>query len=77
MGGLCVGRELVKGWELDAEMHLTTSESLRRTEAILNFGTRYDFSEHATLLLALGRDTHNSLGPRTSLLTYVGVQVRL
>lgn len=77
MGGLCVGREVTKGWELDAEVHLTSSDGLERTEAVLNLGSRYDFSEHATLLLALGRDAHNSLGPRISLLTYVGIQVRL
>jgi hypothetical protein len=76
-GGLCLGREVVKGWELDAEIHLTTSAGIQRTETILNAGTRYDFSEHATLLLAIGTDTHNTLGPRTSLLTYVGLQVRL
>jgi hypothetical protein len=77
MGGLCVGREVVKGWELDAEVHLTSSEGLQRSEAILNVGTRYDFSKHATLLLAVGTDGHNSLGPRTSLLTYAGLQIRL
>jgi len=77
MGGLCVGREVVKGWELDAELHLTTSEGLRRSEAILNVGTRYDFSRHATLLLAVGSDAHDSMGPRTSLLTYAGLQIRL
>jgi hypothetical protein len=77
MGGLCVGREVTKGWELDAELHLTSSEGLQRSEAIFNVGTRYDFSEHATLLLAVGGDAHNSLGPRTSLLTYVGLQLRL
>jgi hypothetical protein len=77
MGGLCLGRELAKGWEIDAEVHMTASDSLQRSEAILNMGTRYDFSEHATLLLAVGRDAHNALGPRTSLLTYVGLQVRL
>lgn len=77
MGGLCLGREIVKGWELDAEIHLTASEGLGRSEAIENLGTRYDFSEHATLLLAVGRDAGDTLGPRTSLLTYLGLQVRL
>jgi hypothetical protein len=77
MAALCVGREIVKGWELDAEVHTTLSEGLRRSETILNAGTRYDLSGHATLLLAAGADTHNSLGPRASLLTYLGIQVRL
>jgi hypothetical protein len=77
MGGLCVGREIVKGWELDAEVHVTGLERLERSEAVVNAGTRYDFSDHATLLLAIGRDTHDSMGPRVSLLTFVGVQLRL
>lgn len=77
MGGVCLGHNVTKGWELDAEVHVEESESLRHGEVILNAGTRYDFSEHATLLLAVGRDARNTLGPRTSLLTFVGVQIRL
>jgi hypothetical protein len=77
MGGLCLGREVAKGWELDAEVHVTASDSLDRSEVILNAGTRYDFSEHATLLLAAGCDARDTLAPRTSLLTYLGLQVRL
>jgi hypothetical protein len=33
-------------------------------------------NERATLMLAIGRDTGNSRGPRISLLSYVGVQTR-
>ena len=77
MGGLCVGRNVVKGWELDAEVHATTSETLDASESVLNFGSRIDLSEKATVLLAVGRDLHNSLAPRSSLLTYIGVQIRL
>jgi hypothetical protein len=77
MGGLCAGREISKGWELDAEVHAQGSERLERSETIANLGTRYDFSEHFTLLLAIGRDAHNSAGPRVSLLTYAGFQLRI
>jgi hypothetical protein len=77
MGGLCLGHNVTKQWEVDAEIHMTASNGLHRGEAILNAGTRYDFSEHATLLLAVGSDAHNTLAPRTSLLTYLGLQVRL
>jgi hypothetical protein len=77
MGGLCLGHNVTKAWELDAEVHFTASDGLGRSEAILNLGTRYDFSEHATMLLAAGEDAHNSLAPRISLLTYVGIQIRL
>jgi len=76
MGGIIVGREIAKGWELDAETHLNASNRLDRTECIVNFGSRIDFSEHVTLLLALGRDTSDHLGPRSSLLSYVGLQFR-
>lgn len=77
MGGICIGREISRGWEVDGELHWNASDQLQRTEGILNLGTRYDFSRHATLLLAVGRDLHDSFGPRISLLTFVGVQLRL
>jgi hypothetical protein len=75
--GLCLGRQVTKAWEVDAEVHVTASDGLGRSEATLNFGTRYDFNEHSTLLLAVGRDAGNTLGPRVSLLTYVGIQIRI
>jgi hypothetical protein len=77
MGGVCVGREVSKGWEIDAEVHMAGSERFERGEAVVNVGTRYDISEHAMLLLAVGRDAHNSLSPRASLLTFAGVQIRM
>ncbi len=77
IGGVCLGHNVTKEWELDVEVHAATSQGLQHGEVILNAGTRYDLSEHATLLLAVGRDALDTLGPRTSLLTFVGVQVRL
>lgn len=77
MGGVCLGHEVRKGWEVDGEIHVTASQGLGRSETIVNLGSRYDFNAHATLLLALGRDLSSSLGPRISVLTYVGVQIRL
>lgn len=76
IGGVCLGREVAKGWEVDAEVHVSASEHLGESEDILNMGTRYDLTKNATLLLAVGRDLHNSAGPRTSLLTFAGVQLR-
>ncbi|HZZ20578.1 MAG TPA: hypothetical protein VFE25_14480 [Opitutaceae bacterium] len=76
-GGICIGREVVKGWELDAEVHASSSDSADRTEVIFNVGTRVDLAKNATLLLAAGRDMHNALGPKVSLLTYIGIQIRL
>ncbi|HEY4989144.1 MAG TPA: hypothetical protein VII09_05015 [Opitutaceae bacterium] len=76
IGGVCLGREIEKGWEVDAEVHVSASEHLGESEDILNVGTRYDLSKKATLLLAVGRDLHDSAGPQTSLLTFAGVQLR-
>jgi hypothetical protein len=77
MGGLCIGRNVTKSWELDAEIRYTGSERLQRSETAVNIGTRYDFNEHSTLLLAIGRDMSSALGPRISLLSYVGIQLRI
>ncbi|HEY1792110.1 MAG TPA: hypothetical protein VGG34_04270 [Opitutaceae bacterium] len=77
MGGICVGRQVMKGWELDAEVHVTASDGFAGNETILNAGTRIDLSEHATILLAAGADSRDTLGARTSLLTYAGIQIRL
>jgi hypothetical protein len=77
MGGVCVGRDVVKGWEVDLELHATGDHQLGRDETLLNLGTHIDLSEHASILLAIGRDIRDTVGERTSLLTYVGVQLRL
>ena len=76
IGGIVLGREITKGWELDFETHLNASSCLGRTECLVNLGSRIDFSEHVTLLLAIGRDTSDRLGPVTTLLTYTGLQFR-
>jgi len=77
MGGLCVGRDVVKGVELDAEVHATTANRVSRCEIAADAGTRIDLSENTTLLLSIGRDVRDTLGPRSSLLTYCGIQIRM
>jgi hypothetical protein len=74
--GLCIGRNVTKHWELDAEVHFNSSERFQASETTINVGTRYDLSDDATLLLAIGKDAGNSIGPRISLLSFVGVQIR-
>lgn len=76
-GGFLIGKDLRKGWEIDAEIHLTSDLHVGRAEAIFNAGTRIDFSEHVTLMLALGTDLANSLAPRTDYVSYLGLQFRL
>jgi len=76
MGGICIGRRVIKAWELDAEVHVHTDEHASRAEWIANAGSRVDLSEHATLLLAIGRDLRNQLGRKVALLGCVGIQLR-
>jgi hypothetical protein len=76
-GGICVGREVRKGWEIDAEVHVNADEGVGHTESVGNVATRIDLFERCTLMLLLGRDLKNQLGPRASLLSYVGIQLRL
>ena len=77
MGGVVFGYRLTKAWEIDAELHGNASESLGRAEWIENFGMQLDLSEHVTVMGSVGRDLSNQLGPRVSLLSYLGVQLRL
>jgi hypothetical protein len=77
MGGICVGREVAKGWEVDLELHATGDHQVSHNETILNLGTHIDLSAHASILLAIGRDIHDAVGEPTSLLTYLGIQLRL
>jgi hypothetical protein len=75
-GGVCVGREVRKGWELDAEVHVDADARAGRREVIANAATRIDLSESYTLMLLIGRDLSNSLGPLSPLMSYVGLQMR-
>jgi hypothetical protein len=75
--GFCVGRHVTDTWELDAEVHGNWSDRFGRSEAIANVGGRLTLSKTTTLLMAVGRDLSNSLGPRVSLLTYLGFEIDL
>jgi hypothetical protein len=76
-GGICLGKQVTKGWELDTEVHMNADEGIDRTECIGDVATRVDLSERFTLMFLLGRDLHNQLGPKASLISYVGIQLRL
>jgi hypothetical protein len=76
MTGFVLTREINKGFELMLELHEEIAVNQSRQEQILNFGARYDFSEHYTLLLAAGRDLRNTLDKTNTLLTYVGLQFK-
>ena len=76
VGGAVIGHEVHKGFEVIAELHLETATGSRR-ETIVNFGGRWDFSDRYTLLISAGRDVQNTLGPTDTLITYLGLQMRL
>jgi hypothetical protein len=76
IAGLVFTRKVAKGFELAAELHDEKAVAQSNDELVLNFGTRWDLSARYTLLLAAGRDLRNSLGSPSSLLTYVGLQMR-
>jgi hypothetical protein len=76
-GGICLGKTVRKGWEVDAEIHANADEGLDRVEYIGNVATRIDLSQRYTLMFLLGRDLRNQLGPKATLMSYVGVQIRL
>ena len=77
IAGLALGRQVGRGLELDAEVHAETGPDARQAEWIAAAGTRLDTSKNTTLLLSIGRDMRNTLSARTSLLAYIGFQVRL
>lgn len=76
-GGLALGKEVRKGWELDAELHVNSAPRFDQNEFIVRFGTRIDLSRRFTLMAAYGRDASNSLSPYLASATYVGLQIRL
>jgi hypothetical protein len=76
IAGFVLTHEVRKGFELLAELHDEAAVHQSQDELILNFGARWDFSEHYTLLMSAGRDLHNTLSETNTLLTYLGLQMR-
>jgi hypothetical protein len=77
IAGVVVGHEVQKGFELIAELHDERSVQNAHDELALNLGARWDFSARYSLLLSAGRDVHNSLSETNTLLSYIGLQIRL
>jgi hypothetical protein len=76
VAGAVIGHETHKGLEAIAELHVEAAADSRR-EVIANFGSRWDFSDRYTLLVSAGRDISNTLSPTSTLIMYLGLQVRL
>lgn len=73
--GVVLTRKVGEHVDLMVETHDEIAVNAPRQELILNFGARYDLSERATLLFAVGRDMHNTLSPVSNFMSYVGVQL--
>ena len=74
--GLALGRELNKTIEVAAEVH-GEDEDDAGEELAVNVGARVHCTEHGTLLLSVGREVHNAVEARATVLSYVGWQLTL
>ena len=78
IGGVAIGRELSKNLEVIGELHDEADVHSSRNELTLNFGARWQLSEavHAARFRRHATCTTASRN-KSSLLTYVGLQVNL
>ncbi len=77
VGGLVVGREITKGFELLGELHEEKDVHSGRNELTANFGARWEWSKRYSLLASAGTDLHNGLDQKAALLTYLALQINL
>jgi hypothetical protein len=59
------------------ELHDETVGGTQAHELVLNMGARQTLSEHFTVLVSLGGDVENTIGPRNRWISYLGLQVHL
>jgi hypothetical protein len=77
IGGVVLTYAISKGVEVMAELHTENAVHAGQSERIANLGLRYDVNANNTLLLSIGRDLHNDLSSPVSVMTYMGLQMRL
>jgi hypothetical protein len=77
IAGITIGGKLSERFELIGELHDETSGDVDTHELVLNVGARQLLSEHFTLLMSLGSDIENTIGPRNRWVSYLGLQVQL
>lgn len=75
IAGIDVGRKVSERVEILGEVHDETADGTDAHELILNVGARGRLSEHLTLLLSLGGDIDNTIGPRNRWISYLGLQL--
>lgn len=72
--GLAVGRGVTNRLELAAECHATTTASLSEQITICSAAAREGFTDHLTLLAALGHGITGPRGDRPTVAMYLGLQ---
>ena len=77
IAGITIGGKLSERFELIGELHDETSGGIDEHELVFNMGARQTLSEHFTLLMSLGSDIENTMGPRNRWVSYLGLQVEL
>jgi hypothetical protein len=75
IAGIDVGRKVSKQLELMAELHDETADAQSAHELVLNVGARATFSERGMLLVSLGSDIENTIGPRNRWMSYLGLRL--
>lgn len=72
--GLAIGREVTDRLELAAECHATTNASFSEQVTICSAAAREGFTQHLTLLAALGHGITGPRDERPSVAMYLGLQ---
>ncbi len=72
--GVVVGHALGERVEAGLELHGEGDRGLSRTSLAVNAGFRFKLTENLNLLTAVGRELHNGLDARATLLTFVAIQ---
>jgi len=75
IAGLALGYKVSERTELLGEVHDETVGGMDAHELIVDIGAQRILSKHFTLLVSLGSDIDNSIGPRNRWVSYLGLQL--
>ena len=73
--GVVFGHEFTERLEAGVELHGEAASKFQRTSLTANVGVRWKLDEHCVLLGAVGREVHNGIESRASLVSYLAVQL--
>lgn len=74
-GGVVIGHEWSEAVAGMAELHAESSETVDRSAVTVNLGVRVAAGEQGTILMSVGRDIHNDIEEKASVLGYLGWQI--